>query len=62
MGRKVRSLVDATKSAGYFIVVWNGRDETGRDVSSGTYFYRFNATPENGEKPFKHSGKLMLMR
>jgi len=62
MGRKVRSLLDGGKSAGCFTVVWNGRDETGRDVSSGTYLYRFAATPTNGEKPFIQSGKLVLTR
>jgi hypothetical protein len=62
MGRKVRSLVDGTKSAGYYSVVWNGRNDQGRDVASGVYLYRFTASPTNGERPFTQSGKLMLMK
>ncbi len=62
MGRKIRTLIDGSKSAGYFSVVWNSKDESGRDVSSGVYLYRFTATPTNGEKPFQQSGKLMLMK
>jgi len=62
MGRKIRSLLDDSKSAGYYTVVWNGRDEAGSDVSSGVYIYQFVATPSNGERAFKQSGKLMLTR
>jgi hypothetical protein len=62
IGRKVRSLVDESKSAGYYRVVWNGRDETGRDVASGVYLYRFSATPIDGSKVVVRAGKLMLMR
>ena len=61
-GRKVRSLLDESKSAGYHNVVWNGRDENGREVASGMYLYRFTATPINGEKAFTQSGKLVLMK
>jgi hypothetical protein len=62
IGRKVRSLVDESKSAGYYRVVWNGRDETGRDVASGVYLYRFSATPNDGSRAVVRSGKLVLMR
>ncbi len=61
-GRKVRSLVDESRSAGYHNVVWNGRDENGSQVSSGMYLYRFTATPIGGEKAFTQSGKLVLMK
>jgi hypothetical protein len=62
IGRKVRSLVDESRSAGYHNVVWNGRDENGSQVSSGMYLYRFTATPISGEKAFTQSGKLVLMK
>jgi hypothetical protein len=39
-GRRVRSLLDAAMPAGPHDVTWNGRDETGRPVASGIYFYR----------------------
>jgi len=43
LGRKVRSLVQGHKSAGRYSVRWDGRNEAGRPVSSGTYFYRLKA-------------------
>jgi len=41
-GQKVRSLVNEVYSAGAHSVVWNGRDEHGRQVGSGVYFYRMS--------------------
>jgi hypothetical protein len=39
-GRVVRTLVDGVKSAGEYPVVWDGRDDEGRDVGRGVYTYR----------------------
>jgi hypothetical protein len=39
-GRLVRRLLDQQFSAGQHQVGWDGRDESGRDVPSGTYIYR----------------------
>jgi len=39
-GQKVRSLVNSVYGVGEHYVVWNGRDDIGRPVSSGVYFYR----------------------
>jgi hypothetical protein len=62
MGRKVKTLLDGSRSVGYYSVVWNGRNDQGMDVASGVYLYRFVASPTNGEKPFTQSGKLVLMK
>jgi len=37
-GRKVSTLVDAKKPAGFHEVAWNGRDEMGNTAASGMYF------------------------
>ncbi|MBN1482901.1 T9SS type A sorting domain-containing protein [candidate division KSB1 bacterium] len=42
-GQLVLSLVDKRESAGYKTAVWNGCDRQGKAVSSGVYFYVFNA-------------------
>jgi len=42
-GRLVRTLKDATLDAGYYTVIWDGRDNKGRPVATGVYFYRLEA-------------------
>lgn len=39
-GRMVRSLVEETKEAGIHTALWDRRDDQGRDVASGVYFYK----------------------
>jgi hypothetical protein len=43
LGQQVRTLVDAPQNAGRYTVTWDGRDNLGRVVGSGVYFYRMNA-------------------
>jgi len=42
-GRVVRRLVNANRSTGVHSAVWNGRDDTGRTLPSGTYFARMRS-------------------
>lgn len=42
-GQKVITLVNDHLSAGEHKVVWNGRDNSNREVSSGIYFYRMES-------------------
>jgi len=39
VGQKIRELVNENKNAGTFHVTWNGRNDAGLNVSSGTYIY-----------------------
>jgi hypothetical protein len=43
LGQEVRVLVDRDMEAGSFTATWDGRDEMGRQVSSGIYLYRIQA-------------------
>ena len=42
-GQKIRTLVAKEQKAGYYSVVWDGRNEAGQTVSSGLYLYRVQA-------------------
>lgn len=42
-GRRVRELLDDDLQAGNHAIVWDGRDEAGRPVGPGAYFYRLEA-------------------
>jgi hypothetical protein len=42
-GQEVRTLINARQPAGANAVVWDGRDESGKEVSSGIYVYRLQA-------------------
>jgi sugar lactone lactonase YvrE len=42
-GKLVRTLVDGERRAGTRAVSWDGRDDSGRAVSSGVYFYRIDS-------------------
>ena len=42
-GRMVQTLVNEQQPMGRYEVIWNGEDENGRRVASGTYLYRLNA-------------------
>ncbi len=43
LGRPVRTLVDGYGAMGIHRAVWDGRDDAGREVASGTYLVRFRA-------------------
>ena len=43
LGQKVRTLVNEFQGAGYKSVVWNGRNDAGESVASGSYVYRLVA-------------------
>jgi flagellar hook assembly protein FlgD len=43
LGRKVRTLVQGSTEAGRHTVTWDGRDDAGRRVASGTYLCRMQA-------------------
>ncbi len=55
-GRLVKTLIDEKKGPGYYQVVWNMRDNTGKQLSSGIYFYKLE-TPK-----FTATRKLIIVQ
>ncbi len=43
LGQKVRALVSGYVAAGYIKTQWDGLDQMGSELSSGTYIYRLKA-------------------
>jgi parallel beta-helix repeat protein len=62
LGQEVRTLANEQSSAGYFTVEWNGESSEGNRVSSGVYFYRMEATPQNGEPVFVSLKKMLFLK
>jgi tetrahydromethanopterin S-methyltransferase subunit B len=56
LGNKIRTLVNENKTAGYYSVVWNGLNDNGARISSGTYFYHIQAGTHNSTK------KMLLIK
>jgi hypothetical protein len=42
-GQRIRTLVSEVQPAGHHEVIWDGKNDNGRQVSSGVYFYRLQA-------------------
>lgn len=56
LGREVVELVNRTVPAGYYSILWNGRNSIGDPVSAGIYFYRL--TTNN----FIQTKKMILLK
>ncbi|MGH8005115.1 MAG: T9SS type A sorting domain-containing protein, partial [Limisphaerales bacterium] len=56
LGEKVKTLVSAHQTAGLHRESWDGKDESGRAVSSGLYLYRLRL------EKFAETKKMMLVR
>ncbi|MCK4404402.1 MAG: SBBP repeat-containing protein [candidate division Zixibacteria bacterium] len=56
LGRKVRTLVSEDLSSGYKSVLWDGKNNDGKDVASGAYFYQLKV----GD--FSEPKKMLLLK
>ena len=45
-GQKVKTLVNEFFNPGSYVIEWNGNDDSGREVSSGIYFYQIRASDQ----------------
>lgn len=58
VGQRIRTLIDSEVWAGEYRYIWDGKDEVGREVSSGVYLYRLTI----GNKSWQETRKMTLMR
>jgi len=56
LGQKVKTLVDEPKRAGGREVIWDGKDDQGKELASGIYFYRLKAGY------YTETKKMLLLR
>ena len=42
LGQQVRTLINKSQPIGDYIINWDGLDDNGKNVPSGTYFYKLN--------------------
>ena len=56
LGQLVRTLVDEEKLPGRYEVVWDGKDDRGKEVTSGVYFYRLESSGSTETR------KMILLR
>jgi hypothetical protein len=55
-GHRVRTLLDGAVGVGERSFVWDGRDDAGRTVASGVYFYRLQAAEKS------ETGRVQLLK
>jgi immune inhibitor A len=56
LGQEVRSLVDRRELPGNYTIEWDGRDNMGKQVASGVYFYRLQRGADQETK------KMVLLK
>lgn len=56
LGREIKSLVSTEMTAGSHMIMWNGDDNSGRKVASGTYIYQITAGK------FNQARKMTLLK
>jgi hypothetical protein len=56
LGKEVRALINTRQGRGNYQVSWDGKDKSGKEVSSGIYFYQLRA----GD--YRQTKKLVLIK
>ncbi len=60
LGRKVRTLVNQKQEAGYYNILWDGKNDDGNRVASGLYLYNIRAKSKANN--FVSTKKMILLK
>jgi len=55
-GKEIQTLINASQTPGLHSIIWDGKDQFGRNVSSGIYFYRLET------RVYQVTRKMLLIR
>lgn len=61
LGQQITTLVDDSKVAGFYTSEWNGKDQSGKTVASGIYFYRIEIQGYDNQK-FVSVKRMIMMK
>ncbi|MBI4811065.1 MAG: choice-of-anchor D domain-containing protein [Ignavibacteriales bacterium] len=61
IGQEVITLIDGIESSGYKAAIWNGNDQNGNQVPSGTYLYRIEAKSTIDQNSIYTAVKKMIL-
>ena len=59
-GQKVKTLINKNLNSGYHNIVWNGKDDNGKNAPTGVYFSLFDAHDEIGD--YTITRKIILLK
>ncbi len=62
MGRPVRELINKQQKAGYYQVLWDGKNDQGESVSTGVYMYKLHFISQNSNLDGILTRKMLLMK
>jgi hypothetical protein len=62
LGQEVKTLVDQITKAGFYNVIWEGKDNLNQRVASGVYIYSFNVKSLDGKQRFNRVRKMLLIK
>lgn len=61
-GQLIRTLADTEMLAGRHTVRWNGRNQSGKIVAAGVYFYRIVVKDRNGKSVFTETKRMIFLK
>ncbi len=64
LGKKVKNLVSSKQNPRNYVVRWNGKNDSGKDLPNGVYFYRMELRDIGnvGSSPLIKTEKAILLR